>query len=131
MRTIVVTGPRLPADGFGEVAGVEFRGFEPALPALLAACDLALVQGGLSTCMELAAVRTPFIYFPLRRHFEQVAHVSHRLRSYGAGERLLYEEADAATIAASIERALGGAADWRDVERDGAAVAARLIAELL
>ena len=30
----------------------------------LAACDLAVVQGGLTTTMELAANRRPFLYFP-------------------------------------------------------------------
>ena len=43
----------------------------PDLDRHLAACDLALVQGGLTTCMELAAAGTPFLYFPLRNHFEQ------------------------------------------------------------
>jgi pimeloyl-ACP methyl ester carboxylesterase len=31
----------------------------------LAACDLAVVQGGLTTCMELTANRRPFLYLPL------------------------------------------------------------------
>ena len=51
----------------------------PDLDRHLAACDLALVQGGLTTCMELAAAGTPFLYFPLRNHFEQNFHVAHRL----------------------------------------------------
>ena len=45
----------------------------------LAACDLAVVQGGLTTSMELTANRRPFLYFPLRHHFEQNFHVRHRL----------------------------------------------------
>ena len=53
----------------------------------LAACDVAVVQGGLTTCMELAAAKTPFVYFPLKRHFEQNLHVRHRLERYGAGRR--------------------------------------------
>ena len=32
----------------------------------LAACDLAVVQGGLTTTMELTAAKRPFLYFPLR-----------------------------------------------------------------
>ena len=35
--------------------------------------------------MELAAARRPFLYFPLRNHFEQNRHVRHRLERYGAG----------------------------------------------
>ena len=41
----------------------------------LAACDVAIVQGGLSTCMELTAAARPFLYVPLRHHFEQNFHV--------------------------------------------------------
>jgi hypothetical protein len=37
-----------------------------------------VVQGGLSTTMELVACRRPFLYFPLRNHFEQNVHVAHR-----------------------------------------------------
>ena len=50
----------------------------------LAACDLAVVQGGLTTSMELTAQKRPFLYFPLRHHFEQNFHVRHRLERYGA-----------------------------------------------
>ena len=73
---IVVAGPRLDRARRAP-AGVEFRGFVPDLDRHLAACDLALVQGGLTTCMELAAAGTPFLYFPLRNHFEQNFHVAH------------------------------------------------------
>jgi hypothetical protein len=48
------------------------------------------VQGGLSTTMELAALRRPFVYFPLRRHWEQRHHVAHRLNHYRAGIGLDY-----------------------------------------
>jgi pimeloyl-ACP methyl ester carboxylesterase/predicted glycosyltransferase len=131
LRTIVVTGPRLSPEALPAMPGVEYRGFEPALPSLLAACDLALVQGGLSTCMELAATRTPFIYFPLQRHFEQNVHVVRRLESYGAGRRLAFAEATPEVIAAAMDEELARQPAWRDVERGGAARAAGMIAELL
>ena len=59
----------------------------------LAACDLAVVQGGLTTSMELTANRRPFLYFPLGHHFEQNFHVHHRLGRYGAGRRMDYATA--------------------------------------
>lgn len=34
-----------------------------------------VVQGGLTTCMKLTALRKPFVYVPLRHHFEQNFHV--------------------------------------------------------
>jgi hypothetical protein len=37
------------------------------------------VQGGLTTAMELTANHRPFLYFPLRHHFEQSFHVRHGL----------------------------------------------------
>lgn len=131
LRFIVVTGPRIAPDQFPSLPNVTYRGFEPDLPGLLAACDIALVQGGLSTCMELAAVRTPFLYFPLQHHFEQNVHVRKRLEAYGAGQCMPYATSGPEEIAASISRVLENSAPHATVERDGAARAARLIAALL
>ena len=52
-----------------------------------------MVQGGLSTTMDLTACRRPFLYFPLRNHFEQNIHVAHRLDRYRAGRRMDYATA--------------------------------------
>jgi len=48
LRMIVVTGPRLDPASFDLPNGVAARGFVPDLDRHLAACDLALVQGGLT-----------------------------------------------------------------------------------
>ena len=56
----------------------------------LACADVAVVQGGLSTTMELVAARRPFVYFPLAHHWEQQHFVAHRLDHYGAGVRMDY-----------------------------------------
>ena len=76
LRTVVVTGPRIDPAAVPAPAGVEVRGYVPGLYRLLAACDVAVVQGGLTTTMELTALRRPFLYFPLRHHFEQQIHVA-------------------------------------------------------
>lgn len=131
LRVIVIAGPRLKHVFSGHDKSVEFRGFEINLPLLLAACDLAIVQGGLSTCMELAAVGTPFIYFPLEHHFEQNVHVRHRLERYNAGRRLSFAQCDAEIIAAAICDELCIPVQNMAVERHGAQRAASLIAELL
>jgi len=81
--------------------------------------------------MELTANRRPFLYFPLRHHFEQNFHVRHRLARYGAGRCMDFGTATAETIARSIANEIGRAVDYRPVESDGAARAAALIAELL
>jgi UDP:flavonoid glycosyltransferase YjiC (YdhE family) len=89
------------------------------------------VQGGLTTSMELTANRRPFLYFPLRHHFEQNFHVRHRLERYGAGRRMNYEDSPPEQIAAAIAQEIGRQVDYRNVEVDGAARAAQRLAELL
>ena len=131
LRMIVVAGPRIDPASLGAPAGVEVRPFVPDLPRHLAAADLAIVQGGLTTCMELTASGTPFIYVPIRNHFEQNFHVSHRLERYNAGRRLSYEETDPDSLAAAMVDVLGTNSVFRPVETDGAARAAAMIAGLL
>jgi predicted glycosyltransferase len=131
LRMVVVAGPRIDPASLPTHEGLEVRAFVPQLYRHLAACDLAVVQGGLTTCMELSANRRPFLYFPLRHHFEQNFHVAHRLDRYRAGRRMDYASSDPDTIADAIADELGRAVDYRPVETDGAARAAKLIAQLL
>jgi pimeloyl-ACP methyl ester carboxylesterase/predicted glycosyltransferase len=132
LRFLVVAGPRIDRAVLPRRRGVTVRGMVPDLYRHLAAADLAVVQGGLTTCMELTASGTPFLYVPLRHHFEQNFHVRHRLERYRAGSKLHYEEAaDPDGLAAAIVANLGKAVDYRPVEDDGAARAAALIAELV
>ncbi|MEP6649214.1 MAG: alpha/beta fold hydrolase [Lapillicoccus sp.] len=132
VRFVVVTGPRIDPASLPSVPGVEVRGFLPDLVDHLAVCDAAVVQGGLSTCMELTANRRPFVYVPLQRHFEQNLHVRHRLEGYGAGTCLDYGQAsDPDALAAAVVRELDRVVDYKPVETDGAARAAALIGSLL
>ena len=131
LRMVVVTGPRIDPAGLPRTPGVELHGYVADLDRHLAACDIALVQGGLTTCMELAAARVPFLFFPLRNHFEQQVHVRHRLQGYGAGRALDYARSDPDQIAAAVLDTLRGPAIGRPVETDGAARAARMLAELI
>ena len=108
------------------------RGFVPDLYLALAACDVAVVQGGLTTCMELAAAQRPFIYVPLENHFEQNLHVRHRLEQYGAGRCIRYAEAsDPEALADAIVAEVAREVSYRPVETDGAARAAAMLAELI
>jgi pimeloyl-ACP methyl ester carboxylesterase/predicted glycosyltransferase len=131
LRMIVVTGPRIDQASLPSHPGLEMRAYVHDLYRHLAACDLAVVQGGLTTSMELTANRRPFLYFPLRHHFEQNFHVRHRLERYGAGRRMDFESDGPAEIAAAIADEIGRDPDYRPVEAGGAARAARLIADLL
>jgi pimeloyl-ACP methyl ester carboxylesterase/predicted glycosyltransferase len=131
LRMILVAGPRIDAAAFPPAEGVEIHGFVPELYRHLAACDLAIVQGGLTTCMELTAAQRPFIYIPLRNHFEQHHHVHHRLRRHGAGRRMTYDEVTPDHLAQAITEEIGREVTYRPVESDGAARAAATIAQLL
>ncbi len=131
LRMIVIAGPRIDPASLPSAAGLEVRAYVHELYRHLAACDLAVVQGGLTTCMELTANRRPFLYFPLRHHFEQNFHVRHRLKRYHAGRRMDFETATPAVIATAIAEEIGRPTRYRAVETDGAARAAARIAELL
>ncbi|CAN7312527.1 alpha/beta fold hydrolase [Knoellia sp. LjRoot47] len=132
LRFVIVTGPRIDPRSLPETDGVEVVGFLPDLTEHLAASDVALTQGGLTTCMELTALRKPFLHVPLRHHFEQNFHVRRRLERYRAGTCLDYSLAtDPDALASMLVKELDRAVDYRPVETDGAARAAAMLAELL
>ncbi len=133
LRMIVVAGPRIDPGGLVSVSheGLEIRAYVRDLYRHLAACDLAIVQGGLTTAMELTAHGVPFLYFPLAHHFEQNFHVRHRLERYGAGRMMRFDDSPPEVIAAAIASEIGREVDYRPVAGDGAARAAELIAELV
>jgi predicted glycosyltransferase len=134
LRMVVVTGPRIDPDSLASLSaadGLEVRGYVPELYRHLAACDLAVVQGGLTTTMELTASGRPFIYVPLRHHFEQNFHVRHRLDRYGAGRCLDYDQTGPEALAQAIAAEIGRPVSYRPVETDGAARAAALLSELI
>ena len=131
LRMIVVAGPRIDPATLPARDGLEIRAYVHDLYRHLAACDVAVVQGGLTTSMELTANGRPFLYFPLRHHFEQNFHVRHRLERHGAGRRMDFDADGPDEIAAAIAEEIGRETDYRPVATDGAARAAALIAELL
>ena len=131
LRLVLVAGPRLSPDTFPRMDGLEVKPYVHNLFEHLACCDLALVQGGLSTCMELVALRRPFLSFPLRRHFEQCVHVRRRLGNYGADFSMPYREITTQSLAERALAAMHRPVRYKAVETDGAARAARRIAQVL
>ena len=131
LRTIVVAGPRIDAATLPRHPGLEVVAYVHNLYRHFAACDLAVVQGGLTTSMELAANGRPFLYFPLRHHFEQNVHVRHRLQNYRAGRCMDFDTATPDVIGDAIAREIGRPTSYVPVEADGADRAAALIAEVL
>ncbi len=131
LRMVLVTGPRIDPATLDAPAGVEVHGFLPDLDAHHAACDIGVVQGGLSTTMELTASGRPFLYFPLGHHFEQQVHVRHRLERHGAGRAMDYRDADPGRIAEAIVEELSRPTSYLPVPEGGAQRAAQLLAELI
>jgi pimeloyl-ACP methyl ester carboxylesterase/predicted glycosyltransferase len=130
-RMLMVTGPRIDPRDLPDVDGMTKLGFVPNLYEHLAVCDAAVVQGGLSTTMELVAARRPFLYFPLQSHFEQRRFVTHRLDSYRAGIQMEYAQSSPLDVAVALQRALSEPVQYRSVASDGASKAAERIASLL
>ncbi len=131
LRMVVVAGPRVDRGALAVPDGVEVHGFLPDLDLHHAACDVAVVQGGLSTTMELTAAQRPFLYVPLEHHFEQQVHVRHRLERHRAGRALAYADTDPDRVADEITACLARPVDYVPVPSDGAERAARLVLEVL
>ena len=110
---------------------MEKRGYVDSLFQHLAAADVSVVQGGLSTTMELVAARRPFVYFPLAHHWEQQHFVAHRLDHYGAGVRMDYAATTPPALAAAMMAARTTRPSYRPVRRGGADKAAALLAGVL
>jgi predicted glycosyltransferase len=131
LRALVVTGPRIDPASLPAMDGVEVVGYVHELWRHLAACDVAVVQGGLTTTMELVAARRPFVSIPLASHFEQQFHVRHRLDRYGARTSLQFADATPERLGALIADLIRTKPAYLPVSGAGAGRAADLIAELL
>jgi pimeloyl-ACP methyl ester carboxylesterase len=130
-RMVMVTGPRLDPGLLPDVEGMDKLGYVPSLFEHLACADVAVVQGGLSTTMELVAARRPFVYFPLAHHWEQQHFVAHRLDHFGAGTRMDFARTTPPELAAAMIEAGRRRPAYRTVRRGGEARAARLLASTL
>lgn len=130
-QCVVIGGPRISRRSLPDHPGPVFA-YVPDLYEHLAVADLAVVQGGLSTTMELTVSRRPFIYFPLQEHCEQIYHVAYRLDRYRAGQRLNYAETSVEDLAEAALACLGADTGRFRAHTPGAAAkAAALVAELL
>lgn len=132
VRAVLVAGPRIEPERLPHPEGLEIRGYVHNLYEHLAACDLAVVQGGLSTTMELTAARRPFVFVPIRDHCEQMYHVAHRLNRHHAGVRMEFDELNPDSLAEVMLVNLNAdTSDYLPVLPGGAERVADRIAELL
>ena len=131
LRMVAVAGPRIDPACIGRQEGLDVRAFVPDLHLHLTVCDVAVVQGGLATTMELTVNRRPFIYVPLERHYEQLVHVDHRLRRHRAGRCVRFADTEPDQLAQAIIEQQGSSTNYLPVDPRAAKQAANLIAEVL
>jgi hypothetical protein len=131
LQMVAVCGPRLSPASLQLPDGIERRGYVPRLYEHFAACDLAIVQGGGTTTLELTALRRPFLYFPLQDHFEQRFHVAGRLARQGAGVRLEFRETTPDRLAATVLAHIAQPVHYPAIASDGAQKAAQLLLGVL
>ncbi len=131
LRMVLICGPRLAVEGLKVPEEVEIRGYVPALYEHFAASDLAIVQGGGTTTLELTALRRPFLYFPLANHCEQQIHVAERLARHQAGVKMVYSQTTPEILAEKVIDNLFKEVNYLPIPVNGAQKAAQLITELL
>jgi UDP:flavonoid glycosyltransferase YjiC (YdhE family) len=131
LRMILVCGPRLAPESLDIPEGPELRGYVPDLYKHFAVADLAIVQGGATTTIELTALQKPFLYFPLEHHYEQQIYVSARLERHRAGVKMRFSATTPGSLAEAVQSHIGRSVDYPPVPVDGARNAANLISKLL
>lgn len=130
LRMVLVCGPRITPASLNVPPGLDVRGLIPALYEHFAACDLAIIQPGLSTATELAALRRPFLYFPLSEHFEQ-RDVSMRLERRRIGVKMIYDQTTPKSLAEQILKNIGKEVNYPPIDTKGAQRAAKIILDLV
>lgn len=130
IHAVFVTGPRLAAESVNLPSGIEVKGFVPRLYQHFAASDIAVIQGGATSAFELAALQTPFIYFPLEGHCEQ-ANVSRILTKRAIGIKMNLSTSTPEILAEKIVSTLGANISFPAIPTDGARKAAEAITKLI
>ena len=131
LRMVLVYGPRLSAKSLQVPKEVEIREYIPTLYEHFAVSDLAIVQGGASSTLELTALRRPFLYFPLEGHCEQEIQVANRLARHQAGVKMTYSKTTPQSLAEKVISNIGKKVTYKPIPTDGAQKAAQLINKLL
>jgi len=107
IQMVVVAGPRIDKDALKVEPGITVHGYVQDLFMHIAAADVVITQGGGGTTLEVAALRKPFIYFPIEGHFEQEVHVAGRLERHGVGVRMKYSETTPEHLAIQTKSLIG------------------------
>jgi predicted glycosyltransferase len=131
VRMLAVCGPLISPDAIEAPGGVEVRGYVPKLYEHFAACDLAVIQGGGTSTLELTALNRPFLYFPLEKHFEQQHLIPERLMRHNAGVRMSFRHTTPELLAERICENIGKNPRYNRIPVEGALRASEEIANML
>jgi hypothetical protein len=129
LHMVLVAGPRINPESLDVPKGIDCRGMVPQLWRHLAACDLAVVQGGGTTTLEVEVLRVPFLFFPVKQQSEQEVTIADRLSRHGAGVRMHISSTSPQGMADAIAANLGVELSYPKIPIDGARLAARRILE--
>ena len=139
LTTTVVAGPFLPEPAWQWLQraarrqpGLEAHRYLPDLAAEMAASRLSLSQCGYNTAMDILAAGTPAVVVPFAegREDEQTVR-ARRLERLGVLGVVESGELDAGSLLAAARRMLRQPTPAPDLDLDGQAATARLMAELL
>jgi UDP-N-acetylglucosamine:LPS N-acetylglucosamine transferase len=131
LRMILVGGPNLDMKSLVAPEGVEVRQYIPALYEHFAACDMAVVQAGGTTTLELTALQRPFVYIPQKNHCEQNLTVCARLKRHHTGIRMDYDTLTPQSLTEVIVQNIGKPVSYEKIPVNGGRRAAELIGQLL
>ena len=131
LHMLLIGGPGTDISKLTAQPGMEVKQYVPALYEHFAACDLAIVQAGGTTTLELTALCRPFIYVPQENQCEQNFTVCGRLERHRAGIRMNIRDMSPESLADTVTANLGKAVNYADVPVDGAKRAAKLISDVL
>jgi predicted glycosyltransferase len=133
----LLTGTNLPEAEFAALrqaapAGVAIERFYPDLAGLLRHCRVSVSQAGYNTVLDIlsAQARAVLVPFAAERETEQLMRAE-RLMALGAAELVRESELSPASLAAAIERAAAREPMPIEIDINGAANSARLIAALI
>jgi UDP:flavonoid glycosyltransferase YjiC (YdhE family) len=129
VHLILVAGPRIDPKSLAVPKEIDCRGMVPGLWRYLAACDLAVLQGGGMSTLEAEVLRVPFLFFPVENQAEQQVTVANRLARHKAGVRMSIADTSPQQLADAIVANLGVQVTYPEIPADGTHLAARRILE--
>lgn len=129
LHMVLVCGPRIDPESLDVPKENDRRGMVPLLWRHLAACDLAVIQAGGSTTLEVEALRVPFLFIPIEHQAEQEITVAGRLARHGAGVRLSSAAMSPEGMADVIAANIGVKTSYPKIPVYGVHLAARRILE--